>query len=180
MTVKKSELDAESRLMARIVNGDADALAEAFRTHAQRVFNVAYGVTRVVSDAEEVVQDIFAALPERLATFEGRSTLSTWLHTVAVRAAWLRTTTERRRDRLSPEFLGRRFTSEVNRPVDRVALERALASIPVKVRTVIWLKVVEGYTHAEIAEILGISENASVQRLHRAKRLLRTELGGER
>jgi len=180
MTVDKTESDAETRLVARVVLGDPDALAELFRAHGQQVHDVAYGITRVLSDAEDVVQDIFAALPELLVTFEGRSSLWTWLHTVAVRAAWLRRSVEERHRRPLHVALARRVTSDVDGPVDRVALERALASIPAEARTVVWLKFVEGHNHAEIAEILGLTENASAVRLHRAKRLLRELLGGER
>jgi RNA polymerase sigma factor (sigma-70 family) len=164
-------------LIARIVAGDPEALGEAFEEHSQRVYRLAYGITRSLSDAEDVVQDVFAALPERLASFEGRASLGTWLHRVAVRAAMMRLRNERFLETVPLELAARRRFAEVTRPLDRVALERALNSIPDEYRTVIWLKVVEGWSHAEIGETLGITENASYQRLHRARRMLRAVLG---
>lgn len=133
-----------------------------------------------MSDAEDVVQDVFVALPERLASFEGRASLATWLHRVAVRSAMIRLRRERFLDTVPLELAAKTTRGEVARRVDRVDLERALNRIPDEYRVVIWLKVVEGWSHAEIAETLGIAENASYQRMHRARRMLRAILADGR
>jgi len=164
-------------LVARIVDGDPEALGEAFERHSQHVYRLAYGITGSLSDAEDVVQDVFAALPEGLGSFEGKSSLGTWLHRVAVRAAMMRLREERFIDAVAAEMAARRTLGDITRPVDRVALERALNAIPDEYRIVIWLKVVDGWSHAEIGEALGLSQNTSYQRLHRARRMLRTVLG---
>ncbi len=148
--------------------------------HSERVYRLAFGITRSMSDAEDVVQDVFVALPERLASFEGRASLATWLHRVAVRAAMIRLRRERFLDTVPLELAARTMPGERARPVDRVDLERALHRIPDEYRVVIWLKVVEGWTHAEIGEALGIAENASYQRMHRARRMLRALLADGR
>ena len=145
--------------------------------HADRVYRLAFGITRSLSDAEDVVQDVFVALPEQLAAFEGRASLTTWLHRVAVRAAMLRLRRERFLETVPLEWAARKTFSDMERPVTRVDLERALNKIPDEYRVVIWLKVVEGWSHAEIAETLGIAENTSYQRVHRARRMLRAILG---
>jgi len=163
-------------LIARIVAGDPAALAEAFEAHSQRVYRLAYGITRSLSDAEDVVQDIFVALPESLATFEGRSTLGTWMHSVAVRAAIMRLRDEGMIETVPLELAARTGLRTIIRPVDRVALERALNEIPAMYRAVIWLNVVEGWRHSEISEVLEISVSLSQVWLCRARRLLRTVL----
>lgn len=140
------------------------------------MYRLAFGITRSLSDAEDVVQDVFVALPEQLAAFEGRASLTTWLHRVAVRAAMLRLRRERFLDTVPLEWASRTTFGDLERPVERVDLERALNKIPDEYRVVIWLKVVEGWSHAEIADALGIVENASYQRLHRARRMLRALL----
>jgi len=168
-------------LIARIVAGEPAALAEAFAAHSQRVYRLAYGITRSLSDAEDVVQDIFVALPESLATFEGRSTLGTWMHSVAVRAAIMRLREEGKVETVSLERAARAGLGTITRPLDRFKLERALNEIPAMYRVVIWLNAVEGWKHSEIAEVLEISESLSHVWLYRARRLLRTVLGeGER
>ena len=60
--------------------------------------------------------------------------------------------------------------------LDRIALERALAALPVQFRTVFVLKEIEGYTHVEIGEMLQISSANSAARLSRAWAILRKEL----
>jgi len=172
--------DSEKRLIARIVAGDSVALGEAFEAHSQRVYRLAYGITRSMSDAEDVVQDVFVALPESLATFQGRSRLSTWLHRVAVRAAVMRLTERGIIDTVSIELATLTGLGRITRPLDRVALERALNEIPAAHRAVIWLRVVEGWKHSEISEVLEITENLSHAWLYRGRRLLRAALGEER
>lgn len=161
----------DRRLGERLAAGDADALAEAFEAHADRLFRVAYGITRSVRDAEDVVQDVFVALPEKVATFRGRSPFGGWIYRVAVRSALMRVRAEGRHRDLLKDFRGFK-DPKADRPLDRLAVERAFDSVPALHRTVLWLKAVEGWTHAEIAEALGISEDASAQRYHRARKLL--------
>lgn len=60
-------------------------------------------------------------------------------------------------------------------PVDRVALQRALEGLPDSYRVVFVLKEIEGYSHREIAELLGISAGSSATRLSRAWSILRQE-----
>lgn len=57
--------------------------------------------------------------------------------------------------------------------VERAALERALDRLPNEYRTVFLLHQVKGYSHAEIAELLGIQRSVSEKRLYRARKLLR-------
>jgi RNA polymerase sigma-70 factor (ECF subfamily) len=60
-------------------------------------------------------------------------------------------------------------------PIDRIALQRALERLPDQYRIVFVLKEIEGYPHAEIAELLGISAINSATRLSRAWTILRKE-----
>ncbi len=61
-------------------------------------------------------------------------------------------------------------------PTDRMELEDAVNALPGALRTVFVLRDVEGYTHGEIGEMLGIGKGASRVRLHRARRILRKRL----
>ena len=60
--------------------------------------------------------------------------------------------------------------------VSRITLQRALAQLPETLRAVLVLRELEGYSHVEIAEVLGIGVGASQVRLHRAHEKLRTIL----
>ena len=171
--ISDGDRSAERRLASRIAAGDAEALAEAFDAHAERLFAVVYGITGSVSDAEDVVQDVFVALPRRLATFRGESSLGTWLHRVAVNVVLGRMRKSRRdQDRI-------RAVSDVAPPRETVAddgeardLARAIDELPSGARHVFVLHAVYGYSHGETGEMLGIAEGTSKAQLSRARRLL--------
>jgi RNA polymerase sigma-70 factor (ECF subfamily) len=149
--------------------------------HRSRVYGVAL---RVVSDpelADDVVQETFLRAWRGLARFRGESSLSTWLHRITINTAL----TARRRD---ARHHGKSLDSvdevvaEATPYVDperggevldlRQELQVALDKLPAGQRVVVILKDVEGWTHTEIAEHLGITESAAKVRLHRAHRRL--------
>ena len=63
--------------------GHPEACAERVRGHYQAVYRLLVHLTRDVHQAEDLTQETFAAAWERIATFEGRATLATWLHRIA-------------------------------------------------------------------------------------------------
>jgi len=102
-----------------------------------------------------------------------------WLRRIAVREALMRLRRGRRRNEVSAESI----VALISRPDDvlaRLSIDSALARLSVEHRTVFLLKEVEGYDHAEIAELLGISVANSEVRLHRARRQLRELLRDSR
>jgi RNA polymerase sigma-70 factor, ECF subfamily len=166
----------ESRWVARIAVGDEDALAEAYREHGDRIYGLAFGILRSIADAEDVVQDVFVGLPEKARTFEGHGTFASWLYRVAVRTAMTRVYSDRRRSRLLREMRGWKRWHEPGDAITRIALERAYASLQPNYRAVLWLKGREGWSHAEIAEALGITVDLSSQWLHRGREALQKAL----
>src|ERR1051326_2911999 len=80
----------EAELIDRLRRRDTDALEILMQRHAARVYRIALGVTRNEADAEEVVQDVFLSLFEKIGAFEERAALSTWLYRVATNRALLR------------------------------------------------------------------------------------------
>lgn len=150
--------------------GSADALAELYNRYASAAYRIAYGLTQSRADAEDVVQDLFLGLPRALKGYRGEGSLEGWIRQIAVRTALmqLRSGKRRREDPLEivPESSGSQIQPS---SVERVALERALARLPESLRVVFVLKVVEGYEHEEIAELLGITPELSRVRLFRAR-----------
>lgn len=169
----------QEALLAAVRAGRSEALAELYGRHAQRVFDVAYRMTGSGDEAEDVVQDVFMGLPEALRSFDARGSFEGWLRRLAVRTVMLRLRSERRRTRRHQQAVRESRLSARPRPVeDRLTLEAALARMAEDLRVVYVLREVEGYTHAEIAELVGISRGASEVRLHRARRFLRERLKG--
>ncbi len=163
----------DSALAARLRRDDADALDELYRRHAAGLLRLA--AVLVDEDAEDVVQDVFVGLAMALRTYEERGAFVAWIRGVTVRTALARRRRDlRRRETALDPDVGR--TLDVD-PSDRAALQDALRRLPDEQRAVFVLKLVEGYSHAEIAALLDIRPGTSEVRLFRAIRRLRSLLG---
>jgi RNA polymerase sigma-70 factor, ECF subfamily len=168
-------------LLAAVRAGSAEALGLLYSRHADMVFGAAFRMLGSRADAEDVLQDIFVGLPEALQGYEDHGRFAHWLKRVAVRAALMRLRArERRREEpieLMPELPS--AGGETSEIVERIAAQRAIATLPDALRTVFLLKEVEGYSHREIAALLGISSSASAVRLFRAWRAIHARLARE-
>ena len=163
----------DAELAALAAAGDADALAALFHRHGQRAFGAAYRLAGSPAEAQEVVQDLFVGLPEALRGWRGEGSLEAWIARIAVRLALMRLRAARRRESDVPaDVLDARAPSAA-RVLDRIALDQAIAALPDDLRTVFVLREVEGYSHLEIAALLGIRRNTSEVRLFRARQALR-------
>jgi RNA polymerase sigma-70 factor (ECF subfamily) len=175
-----TQVNAEQRagaLIDRARRGDMDALAELFREHAAAAHRVAFYLTASADDAEDVVQDVFIGLPEALRGLSEAAAFAPWLRRIAARTALMRMRSEKRRRQSTvddAEALPAAATSDA----DRMSIESAIARLPSELREVFVLKEMEGYAHAEIAGMLGITAGNSEVRLFRARRRLRAILGG--
>jgi len=121
------------------------------------------------------MQDVFVRAWERLDTFRGQSTLTTWLHRIAVNAFLAGERSDRRRlARVEaveePDALP--APAAARDPGLRVDLERAIAALPEGARMAFVLHDIEGYRHEEIAAMAGIAAPTVRAQLHRARRLL--------
>jgi RNA polymerase sigma-70 factor, ECF subfamily len=164
----------------RIQNGDVHALGELYQEHGRAVYNVALRLTRHRADAEDVTQELFLRLPAALQGFTGGApAFAGWLRKVAVRQALMQLRGLRRRREVDVAGVVGLF-ARTDGTADRLTVEGALDRLSEELRTVFLLKEVEGYSHAEIGEMLGISAANSEVRLHRARRQLRDLLASSR
>jgi RNA polymerase sigma-70 factor (ECF subfamily) len=173
----KHETADDAALVAAVRGGDGEALGELFRRHGQAVHSTAYRVTGSPQDAEDVLQDVFLMLPDALQRYEERQQFASWLKRVATLTALMRVRSRAARRETAADPLWELPSGESSTVVERVAVQKALGSVPEAMRVVWLLKEVEGYSHAEIAEMLGISSGNSAARLFRAWKLLRAALG---
>ena len=77
----------DEELASRAAQGDADAFRALLHLHYDRVFRVVFSVMRNQSDAEDITQEIWAAMPRKLRKWRGEAKLTSWLHRIAVNAA---------------------------------------------------------------------------------------------
>jgi RNA polymerase sigma-70 factor, ECF subfamily len=164
---------AEAELLAELEHGDRDVVFEkVFRTMRARVFAVCLNVTANRSDAEDATQETFVSAYRALASFRGEARLSTWLFRIAIRAA-LRVRARRSTDEpITDELAAPRNPNPGEAREQREKLLAGLASLSTDHRIVLALFAVDGLSHREIAETLGVPEGTVWSRLHLARKRL--------
>jgi RNA polymerase sigma-70 factor (ECF subfamily) len=168
-------------LVAAVRNGDSQALGALYDTFAVTLYRTALRLTGEPSEAEDVVHDCFVGLPEALRKYEERGTLGPWLTTMIVRIVLMRRRAEGRRREAPMTLLEATPGNErSDAAAESADARRAIAALPAALRDVFVLREVEGYTHDEIATLLGISVGASRVRLTRASEALRRALSHDR
>lgn len=162
----------------RAAAGDRRALGELFVAFGDLVYRTSLRLTRSPVDAEDVTQDLFVRLPDAVRGFTGGpASFPGWIRRVAIRQTLMLMRRGRRRREVDLDGVAS-LVAPTDDALDRLTLEDALVRLSEEHRTVFLLKEVEGLTHAEIAELLGISVANSEVRLHRARRELRDLLRG--
>src|SRR6267378_1202818 len=165
---------SSASLIAEARAGSPDALSALYLEHGVALFRLAYRLVGAREDAEDVVHDVFVGLPEALGRYEERGSFVAWLKRVTARVALMRLRSGKRRREVTLDDAAAQ--TEPGMASERDGLEAAVNTLPDHLRAVLVLKEIEGYAHAEIAELLGISEGASRVRLTRALKRLRDEL----
>jgi len=189
--------ETELTLIGRLRAGDQTALESLMEQYASRVYRLAYGITRNAGDAEEVVQDVFLTLFQKIHTFEERAALGTWLYRVATNAALMKRRGQRGDREVSlesqlPKFLdnGRRAGDQSLLMADwsqnpeanllsretQMIVNQAIDALPEQYRAVLLLRDIEGLSNEEVAEALGESVAAIKSRVHRGRMAFREEL----
>lgn len=153
---------------------DEAAFDVLYDRHAPRLYGLALRLTGDEAEAAEVVQETWARAIPKLESFRWESSLGTWLGAIAVNC-W------RERHRRRGREIGGHPSLEdaaapVRRPGTGIDVARAVDALPTGYRTVLVLFGVYGYSHAEIATLLGISTGTSKSQLSRARRALRRAL----
>lgn len=163
--------------VARAAAGDVRAFEDIYRTHLPRV----HGLVRRMTggrDADELTQDVFVRLWQKLGSFRGDSSFTTWLHRLAVNVVIERFRTDQTRRARMHDGEGI-FDMLAAPPQTRdigMDFEAALEKLPDGAREIFVLHDVEGYKHHEIATLLEISAGTSKAQLHRARMMLRRHL----
>lgn len=172
-------VNVDAVLVRRATRGDERAFEMLYRRHVARI----HTLMRRMADpdaADELTQDVFVRAWTRLGSFRGDSAFGTWLHRLAVNVVL----TRRRAVRTERGWIddgGGDVAERPERPVHpgvRIDLEAAMARLPEGARQVFVLHDVEGWTHEEIAERLGLVAGTSKSQLSRARAALRRMLDG--
>lgn len=182
MTVAEVETKEPSdyELAQRSAGGDTGAFEVLYRKHYRRVYALCLRMMSNPVEAEDMTQDVFLQLFNKIGMFRGESAFTTWLHRMTVNQVLMHFRKKSTRSELltdegeTPVQIVKGTENPGMMPVvDRISLERALQQLPPGYRTVFVLHDIEGYEHYEISDMLGIAEGTSKSQLHKARLKLR-------
>lgn len=165
---------SEAHLIRQASDGDGQAIRALYERYSPRIFAV---VRRIAGDddlAQDYAQEAWIRAIRALPTFRGDARFSTWLHRIAVNSALQalrRADTRESREAPMPETLA--VAPDVGDALLGRRLENALDQIPGRMRTVLILHDVEGYTHDEIGELMGVAPGTSKSQLFKARAKMR-------
>jgi RNA polymerase sigma-70 factor, ECF subfamily len=181
MAIQGGPVDWEAALIERARQGDVRAFERLYREHVGRVYALCLRLARNVANAEDYTQQTFINAWSALSRFETRSSFATWLHRIAVNVVLGQRRQAASPDEpfhVKPEDVEPEWTFDT--PVEVSEIEAAIEALPDGARDVLVLSGIYGYSHGEVAAMLGVAEGTCKAQLHRARGLLREKLGVER
>ena len=169
----------ERTLIAGAAAGDRSAARALYDAHVERVHRIAYRLCGDADMAEDLTQDVFIQLFRKLDQFRGESSFSTWVHRVALTVS-LNAMRKVKRFRARETEIDEAFHFEQAdgeiEPDLRDRLKAAIDALPDGIRAALVMHTIEGYSHAEIGEALGIAEGTSKARVFDARARLKKAL----
>lgn len=173
-------IDVPDALLDRARKRDDAACEQLYRWFERPVYGLAMRMLGCPDAAMDVLQDTFLKVFDKLPGFRGESPFWGWLRQVAVNECLMRLRSRGRDEPAEAEAFEPDLIEHEGllppQAADAAALTQALGRLPDKTRSVLWLYHAEGYTHEEIAALLGQSVSFSKSQLARGTRKLRTLL----
>ncbi len=164
----------DAHLVKAFKKGDEEAFDRIFEIYRVPIYSICYRFTRNDADARDLTQEVFIKVYRNLKNFNERSKLFTWVYRITVNTCISFKRRESRRQPLPTVGMRRDPVGEKVRL--KVAIDDALQSLPDRQRMAFILRHYEGYTFAEIGEIMGITTGAAKANHHHAIRKLRIHL----
>jgi RNA polymerase sigma-70 factor (ECF subfamily) len=169
----------EHDLIARVLAGDPGAERALYDRYVEQVWRMTYRFAGDADRAADWTQETFIRVYRRLRDFRGESRLGTWIGAIAVSVSLGGLRSNRRHsDRSEPLDAGEKVAAPENRHDGDLSerLHRAIEQLAEGYRSVFVLHDVEGYTHEEIGQMLGVTAGTSKAQLSRARARLRDAL----
>ncbi len=167
----------DRRVAAACAAGDAKIFEDIYRRFGERMKSIAWNHLGNISDAEDAVQETFIKLHRAASTYTGEASFSTWMFRILVNTCYDILRKRKRRIDEAPidEMVetAERTAASVD-DAKRITLRKLLDELPEQRRSVFTLFEIEGLSHAEIGEILGITEGNSKWILFATKKELQS------
>jgi RNA polymerase sigma-70 factor (ECF subfamily) len=175
------DLDEEKSWIADAKQGSQSAFHQLYKKHHKSIYALCWRMLADKDSAEDVCQEVFVVLWQKINNFRGESKFSTWLHSVATNVVlghlrkhknWLQRvfSIEEQGSNVTEVSVNLTDNSTLN------ALDKHISRLPERARLVFVLFAVEGYRHEEISKMLNMAVGSSKSQYHRAKNLLKESL----
>ena len=182
---QQTESLGDDVLVAKLKRGEQAALKAVYQLHGKRVYALCYRLSGDAEIAEDITQEVFVQVWQKIHNFRGDSKFTTWLHSVASNVAishqrkqksWWRSWFGS--DQQNEAELANIATTDDASDFDlsRSGLDKHIANLPEQARMVFVLFAVEGWRHEEISKELKIAVGSSKAQYHRAKQLLQQSI----
>ena len=174
------ELQSDFEVIRRVLDGDTAAFDLLVLRYQQTIFRLAHRMTRNAEDARDLAQEAFVQAYRSLAGFQGQSSFSTWLYRIAMNLCLNHLKSSRREDPIEvdgaladdrDDSLATLIADERDR-----ALAAAIEQLPPQQRATLTLRVYQGLSHREIAEVLDCAEGTAKANYFHAIRSLQKRL----
>ena len=185
----EKDIRSDSELVEAFRAKDQGAYIELVERYTEKAHNLAVRITRSREDAEEILQDVFITVFNKIDSFKGESAFSSWLYRVTVNTAFMKL---RKRKKHASVELDARIPSTNGWTMDRSdscdinymtsrhqlrhELEEAISKLPDEYKLIFVLRDVDGLSNQEVGEVLSLSVPAVKSRLHRSRSMLRKRL----
>lgn len=164
-------------LIDRCRHGDQAAYYELYKLYSRSMYNVSYRIVNDEVDAEDVLQESFISAFNSLHHYRGDSTFGAWLKRIVINKA-INQLHKKKLERIPDDD---RWDVKEDEEVDALEgypftvekVKKAIELLPDGYRSVLSMYLFEGYDHAEIGEVLGVSESTSKSQFNRAKKKLK-------
>ena len=170
-----------SHKRAPLTDEEQRVFQELYQIHHRRVYSICLRMTRDISEAEDLTQEIFVHLFRTLGSFRGESAFTTWLHRLTVNHVLMyfrkrkgRAVRPTGEENLQFQDLAVSYDHTSPNIIDRILLSEVIAKLPDGYRETLILHDIEGFEHKEIAEMRGRTEGTSKSQLHKARLKLRS------
>ncbi len=183
-----NKVEQDDLIVAQLKRGEQSALRKLYNIHGKRVYALSLRLSGDREIAEDITQEVFVQIWQKIHNFRGDSKFSTWLHSVASNVA---ISHMRKQKAWWRSWFGSYAQNEIelenlktndeltNYDLSRSGLDKHIAKLPEQAKIVFVLFAVEGWRHEEISKELNIAVGSSKSQYHRAKQLLQISINSE-
>ncbi len=179
--MKEETIHINRRLVEKCLDGDIKAQYQLYKQYSKAMYNIAIRFLNNKMDAEDILQESFVTAFTRLGELQNKNLFGSWLKRIVINNC---ISLQRKRKIAFEDIDERRHGEAVEMEdgvmeLDPALLHAAIKELPHKGRTVLVLRALEGYSHKEIAETLGVTVSTSKTQYSRALSLLNHKLKGK-